>query len=390
MNSSPWVALLALVVALVALTLGLLSYRAVRRRPRQESRPSDTERPHRGMVAVIVNPATNVDVTRLRAVVERVADDAGYAAVTWLETTTAQPGADQAHEALRNGASLIVTAGGDGTVRAVAGAMAGSPTPMAILPLGTGNLLARNLDLPLLSLREMTITALGGQERSIDLGWLRIEEPLSSDEDPPTFRDEGPPGSTEHSPITDPIDSPATPADAAHPFLVIGGMGFDAAMVESADTDLKARIGWVAYFVAGIKHLTGRKIQATIQLDDAEPTRPFMARTVLVANCGRLPGGVVLLPDAEFDDGWLDIAAIDTRGGIIGWADLLRRVVLQGLGIRRDLLPYRRSTLEFSRSRQVTVRTEQPEQVQLDGDLLGDARAVHAWIQPAALLLRTP
>ncbi|MDD9205663.1 diacylglycerol kinase, partial [Georgenia sp. 10Sc9-8] len=169
----------------------------------------------------------------------------------------------------------------------------------------------------------------------------------------------------------------------------IGGLGFDAAMVSGADDELKARIGWVAYFVAGVQHLTGRKIHATIEMGDSARSEPFTARTVLFANCGRLPGGVVLFPDAQLDDGWLDIASIDTRGGLIGWADLLRKVTLQGIGIRKDVLPYSTGSIEFRRARSVVVRTEEPEHVQVDGDLVGFATTIHVRVEKSGLVVRT-
>src|SRR5699024_5881105 len=121
-------------------------------------------------------------------------------------------------------------------------------------------------------------------------------------------------GTSEGPPEVEAGALPATDPDKEHVFLVIGGMGFDAAMVSAADDELKAKIGWIAYFVAGVRHLTGPKVHATIEMGDTATSELFTARTVLFANCGRLPGGVVLFPDAQLDDGWLDIAAIDTRG----------------------------------------------------------------------------
>ena len=108
-----------------------------------------------------------------------------------------------------------------------------------------------------------------------------------------------------------------------------------------------------------------------MELGDSVQSGLITARTILFANVGRLPGGVVLLPDAQIDDGFLDVAVIDTRGGLIGWADLLRKVTLQGLGIRKDLVPYSTGSIHFRRTQEVVVRTEEPEHVQVDGDLVG-------------------
>lgn len=401
MGWEQWVAIVALVVAVAGLTLGLVVWRALRRRTpsfsQDDPAPSPGERPT-GPPAVVFNPSKGSDGERLRRLVTEVAAESGLPEPLWLETTVEDPGGGQVRTALAGGASVVIAAGGDGTVRAVAEGLAGTGTPMGVLPLGTGNLLARNLDLPLTGYRDMVTTALTGRDRAMDLGWLRIERPPAAAEPEEDVYREEPgrgvvaptPAKEEQAPEVRAGAVPGAELETEHVFLVIGGMGFDAAMVGGADDDLKARIGWFAYFVGGAKHLLGRKIRATLELGDSGESAAFQARTVLIANCGRLPGGVVLFPDAQLDDGWLDIAAIDTRGGIIGWADLLRKVVLQGLGVRRDPLPYSTGSIEFRRAHTLTIRTEEPEHVQVDGDLLGEASVVHARVQHGGLVVRTP
>ncbi|MEE6273993.1 diacylglycerol/lipid kinase family protein [Georgenia wangjunii] len=417
MTWEQWVSIAALVLAVGALAVGISVWRAVKARtpsfandePATEERGTPT-----GPPAVVFNPSKSADGERLRSLVTQSAAEAGLSEPLWFETTVEDPGLGQAREALAAGASVVIAAGGDGTVRAVAEALAGTTTPMALLPLGTGNLLARNLDLPLGDQREMVTVALTGRDRPMDLGWLRTE-PLtpeharevygnpdassaassektgSAEAAVGRYNDPSKPedGSSEGPPEVEAGALPSSDPDKEHVFLVIGGMGFDAAMVSAADDELKAKIGWVAYFVAGVRHLTGRKIHATIEMGESEASQTFTARTVLFANCGRLPGGVVLFPDAQLDDGWLDIGAIDTKGGLIGWADLLRKVTLQGMGVRKDLVPYSTGSIEFRRTRTVTVRTEEPEHVQVDGDLVGMATVVHARVEEAGLRVRT-
>ncbi len=401
MGWEQWVAVIALVVAVAGLVLGLVVWRALQRRTpsfAHDDPVAPRTDPVSGPPAVVFNPSKGTDGDRLRALVREVAAEAGLPEPLWLETTVDDPGGGQVRTALEQGASVVIAAGGDGTVRAVAEGLAGTGTPMGVFPLGTGNLLARNLELPLTGYRDMVTTALTGRDRAMDLGWLRIERPPAA-EQPEEDVYRGEPGRTEvaatpaedsQAPDVRAGEVPGAELDTEHVFLVIGGMGFDAEMVGGADDELKARIGWIAYFVGGVKHLLGRKIQATLEIGDSAETQAFHARTVLIANCGRLPGGVVLFPDAQLDDGWLDVAAIDTRGGIIGWADLLRKVVLQGLGVRRDPLPYSTGSIEFRRAHTLTIRTEQPEHVQVDGDLLGEASVVHARVQPGGLVVRTP
>ena len=415
MDWQTWVALAALALAVVALAVGVLTWRALKARPASFvafDTPVSPELPSTGPPAIVYNPSKDRDWDHIRSIVDQVAGEAGLSEPLWLETTVADPGTGMAREAVRRGAGVVVAAGGDGTVRAVAEGLAGGTVPMAVMPLGTGNLLARNLDIPVLGLRDMVTVALTGRNRPMDVGWLRLERPPGpTDDDGERGDDDATPTTAavpDDAPATDEalaLDEPPAPPSAGaedaddtagpdeereHLFLVIGGMGFDAAMVGGVDDELKARIGWIAYFVGGVRHLVGRKLRGRITLGGGEESDAFNARTVLIANCGRLPGGVVLLPDAQLDDGWLDIATIDTRGGLIGWADLLGRVVLQGLGIRNDRLPYGTGSLDFRRSRTVSVRTAQPEQVQVDGDLLGDAIAVHARLQHHGLVVRTP
>ncbi|MPV89971.1 diacylglycerol/lipid kinase family protein [Georgenia ruanii] len=419
MTWEAWVAVAALTLALVAVALGLAAWRAVRRRtpsfaePRLPEKAADETRS--GPPAVVFNPSKG-DARAVRALVTQTATDVGMPEPLWFETTVEDPGLGQTREALERGASVVIAAGGDGTVRAVAEGLAGTGVPMGLLPLGTGNLFARNLDLPLSSQREMVATALTGRNRVVDLGWLRTE-PLTEEEagavrgrddastarsaertasgqaakgrylDPAHPQD---PGQLEEAGAVPPdIDAPPDDPDKEHVFLVIGGLGFDAAMVAGADEDLKARLGWIAYFVAGVRHLAGRKIRATVELGDSVQSGLITARTILFANVGRLPGGVVLLPDAQIDDGYLDVAVIDTRGGLIGWADLLRKVTLQGLGIRKDLLPYSTGSIRFRRAQEVVVRTEEPEHVQVDGDLVGFATTIYARTEKGGLVVRT-
>ncbi|GAB2602809.1 diacylglycerol/lipid kinase family protein [Pseudactinotalea suaedae] len=365
------VSLAALLVAVVAAVVGVLVLRrlaaAQRRVPTIAPQHAEDQgdRPPLGPAAIIVNPTKVTQPASLQQTLRELSAELGLPEPLWFETSVEDPGHGQALQAMAAGASVVIAAGGDGTVRSVAGALASTSTPMGLLPLGTGNLLARNLDLPLeAGTRALLTTALIGTEHPIDLAWLRTERTGSPPDD---------------------VVEPGSPEE--HVFLVAGGVGFDAAMVAGADEQLKARMGWLAYFVAGVQHLHGRRIRLTMQVDD-QPAVPLRLRSLVFANCGRLPGGMVLLPDAEINDGWLDIAALDARGGLFGWASLFGKVLLQGLGVRRDL-PGQPGSIEFWRGRTVTVRCEEPQQIQLDGDLIGEAIGLQVRVQPGSLLIRT-
>ncbi|WP_282944759.1 diacylglycerol/lipid kinase family protein [Cellulomonas endometrii] len=382
-----WLAVVAAVLSVVALVVAVQAWRglAAQRRGLPARRGTDPvpaasagestgtagPSPRGPLVAFVANPS-KPDVPDLRATVRRACAEQYLPEPLWLETTLEDPGIGQAREAVARGADVVVALGGDGTVRAVAEALVGTGVPMGLIPVGTGNLLARNLDIPLGDPLAALQIALDGTDRTIDVGWIKVLAFESDVQDDIAEAADDLPADTD------------VPRD--HIFLVIAGIGFDAAMVADADDDLKARVGWVAYFVAGIKHLHGRRLRTVVRLDDA-PEAPARVRSLLIGNCGRLPGGITLLPDAVLDDGWLDVAAIDTRGGVAGWAQLLGEVVLQGVGVRSQM-PAKIGRIDHARAREVHVTVGGGEFVQVDGDVLGRATEIAARVDPGALVVR--
>jgi len=324
-------------------------------------------------VAFVANPS-KPDVQALHASILRACEEQNLPEPVWLETTVEDPGVGQARRAVDAGADVVVAIGGDGTVRAVAEGLVGTGVPMGLMPLGTGNLLARNLDIPLNDPLAAMQIALQGRDRAIDVGWLRVlrwesqvDDDVAEAADPASGRRD-----------------PDQPRD--HIFLVIAGLGFDAAMVADADEHLKARVGWIAYFVAGMRHLHGRRTRVHVRLDD-QPITTTRLRSLLIGNCGKLPGGITLLPDAVLDDGWLDIAAIDTRAGIAGWAQLFGEVVLQGVGVRNDL-PAKIGRIDHTRAQEVRLVVQGGEHVQVDGDVVGRVTELSARVDHGALVVR--
>lgn len=378
MTWQEWLSVVAVVLAAGALIVAVVLYRrvhaATRHRLAGGSSTSSSGPAHAqdvtGPIAFIINP-TKQRAGELRDAALQACASRYLPEPMFFETTAEEPGTAQARAAIEAGASAVVAAGGDGTVRAVAAALISTSTPMGIVPLGTGNLLARNLDLPLTRLDEQLRIALTASARPIDVGWLRV----------------GGPRREEDGVVEGETPQPLAGSDKGHMFLVIAGLGFDAAMVASTDDELKARVGWMAYFVAGAKHLDGRRLRLQIRLDE-RPAVTVRARSLLVGNCGKLPGGLMLLPDAEIDDGWLDVAAIDTRGGLVGWVQLFGEVVLQGVGLRTELPKIGR--IDHVRSRTVRVAADRPVDVQIDGEPLGRAVALEATIDHHALLVRAP
>ena len=259
-----------------------------------------------------------------------------------MRTTPDDPGEGLAREAVRLGAGLVLSAGGDGTVMAVARGLAHTGVPLGVLPAGTGNLLARNLDLPL-DLPEALEVALTGRDRRLDLGC-------------------------------------ATGADGDRRFAVMAGIGFDAAMMADAPGRLKAALGWPAYVVSGARHLRDRPMTVELRLDDGPPlTRS--ARGIIVGNVGTLQGGLHLLPGATPSDGLLDVVVLSPQR-LRDWAQ-----VVVGLAVRRDGGEH---DVERFQVRSVQLRTDRSQPSQLDGEAAGDVDVLRVEVDPGALLVRVP
>ena len=374
MTWEAWLAVAALLVALSALIITLGNRQTIAARlsgpvdpePVADELAADDIRAR--PIVVIYNPVKNIDIPVFKNLVEGMAAETGYRDVRWTETTIEDPGTGQAKQAVADGAGMVIAVGGDGTVRAVAAGLAGSDVALGIVGLGTGNLLARNLDLPISSTEAMVRTALTGSTHPMDVGYLEadpltdIERALLGDDDAE--------------------DVPS----GEHVFAVIAGLGFDAAMVGDADAELKSKIGWVAYLASAVKNMAATKIRAKVTAGDAHEV-PIDARSIMFANCGKLPGGVVLAPDAELNDGWLDLVVIDTKGGLVGWADLVRRMGMAGIGVTNDGLPMT-GKIDLKKTRHASVVTEVPARVQVDGDVLGYARSIRSRVEPGGLLVR--
>jgi diacylglycerol kinase family enzyme len=311
----------------------------------ERGEPDEDARP---LAAVIVNPTKFSDVAPVRTLVTKVCVDLGGQEPLWLPTTADDPGIGQAKEALGSGAHVVMACGGDGTVRTVAEALAGTGVPLGLIPAGTGNLLARNLDMNLDDMGAATRVALAGDDRAVDVGRITIDDGSGPGEE--------------------------------QVFLVMAGMGFDATIMATAPEALKAKVGPVAYTVAGLRNLKGRQARVRLAVDD-RPEFQRRVRTIVVGNCGKLLGGLVLMPDAEIDDGWLDAVSIAPQG-IVGWLAVAARVITrQRRGHRR---------VEHWRAQAITIASEQPEPAQLDGDPVGEVLAMRIRVDPGALLVRVP
>lgn len=280
----------------------------------------------------------------------------------WFETTADDPGTGQARQAVDAGVDVVIAAGGDGTIRAIAQVVAGSSVSLALLPSGTGNLLARNLDLTLDDMAHSIGVAFGGTDRTIDLAWAEI-------------RREG--GGV-----------------AREAFLVMAGLGLDAKMLSHTDEELKARVGWLAYVDAIRKALRDKnRLRMRYRLD-GRFTRTVSAHTLIIGNCGSLPANILLLPSAAIDDGRFEAVFLRPESAW-GWVQILVKVVWENGVLRRTrfgrkLMSPEVDALRYVKGRRLEVVLSRPEELELDGDGFGRTRAFRAWIDAGGLTVRVP
>ncbi len=317
----------------------------------------------RPTAAIVYNPV-KVDLEALREVVTQEAEAAGWNETVWLETSVDDIGQGVTGQALEQGVDLIIAAGGDGTVRAVVEAARGHDVALALLPSGTGNLLARNLGMALSDVPDCIRTAFTGTDRAIDLGMIRIEREDGS-------RDE-------------------------HAFVVMAGLGLDAKMIANTDEGLKKRAGWVAYVQALVRSLRDpSELHLRFRLDD-DPVRRTTVHTLIIGNCGSLPANILLMPEASLDDGLLDL--LMTRpNGVLGWIRVWTKVAWTNGVVRRTKAGRRLAgehrndhELHYDTGTRLVARLSKPEEIELDGDGFGRAAAFSAWVEPASLRVRVP
>jgi diacylglycerol kinase (ATP) len=293
--------------------------------------------------AVVVNPSNVEDPRTLRIQITQVCGEMGWAPPLWLETTVEDPGGGQASIALAAGADLVLVCGGDGTIRHVAQVLAGSGTALGLVPAGTGNVLARNLAIVVGDTARATRIALSGSDRAVDVGRVMIDDRAEE-----------------------------------QVFLVMAGVGFDAAIMAGASHELKSRLGSMAYFVSGMRALRGPRAPITLAVDGRiEP--PRQVRTVVVGNCGKLLAGLVLMPAARVDDGLLDVVSIGPRN-ILGWLAVTARVLTRRCRGHR--------IVQHWQGRAVIISADSPQLAQLDGDAVGEVRALRMRVDRGALLVR--
>jgi YegS/Rv2252/BmrU family lipid kinase len=222
-----------------------------------------------------------------------------------------------AADAAKAGARIVVACGGDGTVSEVANGLAGTSTTLGVMPLGTMNVFAKELDLP----------------SDLDAAWRIIE-----------------------AGVTRKIDLPT--ANSVH-FIQLAGVGLDAQVVKETSWASKKRLGPLSYILSAAQIASRRPPLLRVETDDQIREGSF----VLVGN-GRYYGAkLVLFPDARPDDGRLDVLIFKN----LGYLDIARYIGGVLIGHHTDM-----ADVEYFQTSEMNVTCESSVPVELDGELFCD------------------
>jgi diacylglycerol kinase family enzyme len=304
-------------------------------------------------VAIVLNPVSRRALAARREV-ESACAAAGLGRPLVLETTVEQPGPDQTRYAVSQGVERVVVVGGDGTARLVAGALADAgegatdrpSVVLGVVPVGTANLFARSARLPLRDLGAAARLAVSGAPRATDLGRALLVDRAGRGQE--------------------------------HPFLVVAGLGHDAATLAAVRPEHKARVRWLAYFWPGLRRLRSPGHRLTLT-GDGRPLEAGPLWSLLAVNAARLPGGARVVPGAGLDDGLLHLVLVSPEG-LRGWV----RVVRTGLWGGRRHPPDHRA-LRYRRATEVVVRSDVPVAAQVDGDVVPGVVEARVRLRPGAL-----
>ncbi|GGH64086.1 hypothetical protein GCM10007359_16030 [Rothia aerolata] len=297
-------------------------------------------------VAVVFNPTKPNARYGCKVIRDQVAE-AGWAEPIFYETEENDPGYSMAKDAIDQGAELVIAVGGDGTVREVAAALANTDVALGVVPTGTGNLLARNLQMEYWDIASCVNSALHGRIEAIDM----VKMQMTGENGEQTVRS----------------------------FVVMGGAGFDAQIMTDTNEDLKARFGWVAYVESGFKNMLTPRSSVRMVIDDHPPVHRKI-RSILIANCGEVQGGIKLAATTDARDGQLEVVVLSPRN-VWGWLRTASRFLLGP-----NVFDRRRPVVEHTVGQKVTVDfLGESQPVEIDGDVLDAATRLDAHVVPGCL-----
>lgn len=275
-------------------------------------------------VVLISNPKTGRYGSRRARPIDELSD---YLATRGLEVrvemTTAPGDATRiAQRAANNGTADVIVAGGDGTINEAVQGMAGTHARLAIIPRGTGNVLARELRLPL-DPEQAADVVVRGNSREVHYG-VAIDERT----------------------------------DTRRYFLLMAGIGLDASVVTNVQPSLKKRFGKAAFWLSGLSHLANWSPRAfTVEIDGEKYSATFAS----IGNAASYGGALAITPGARIDKPEFEVCIIQTTSRL-RYLRLLSGAIRGGLDEKKEGVRFLKAT---------TVRAFGDAPVQVDGEVIG-------------------
>jgi diacylglycerol kinase (ATP) len=244
----------------------------------------------------------------------------------------------QVGRAIEEGAELLFVWGGDGMVQRCVDGLDGAKIPIAVVPAGTANLFASNLDIPQ-DIEQAVQIGLHGARRTLDVGRMNGER-----------------------------------------FAVMAGAGFDAQMIREADAGLKDRIGRVAYVWTGVMQLGRKPFEAQIKVEGSTWFEG-KASSVLLGNLGELFAGVEAFEDARPDDGVLELGVV-TADSVLDWVRTIARTAAGA----SSTSPF----VQVAKARSAEVRFDRKILYELDGGDRKKVKKLDVEVEPDAITVCVP
>ncbi|HEU5208475.1 MAG TPA: diacylglycerol kinase family protein [Longimicrobiales bacterium] len=300
--------------------------------------------PYAGRTFVLLNPAAGQD--DLNRLVREIGGAFAARGADFDLRQTEHPGhaAELARHAADMGYRAVCVVGGDGTLAEAVTGLAGTRTPLAVVPRGTANQVALNLGIPL-DVEEAIEVAVNGTPRALDIGRI-----------------------------------------GGRSFALVAGAGLDAAVMATATRELKERWGFGAYIYAAVKEaLNAAPVRFRITRDGQ--LLEVDAVTVLVANVGELFTGFLPIrfplaprPTSSWNDGLLDVVVVAPRK-LPEFAAVLWNAAHKRFGVDPSLLHFQ--------AEEITIDSDEAVPVQVDGDPSGTT-PVTASVARSALRIFVP
>jgi YegS/Rv2252/BmrU family lipid kinase len=264
--------------------------------------------------------------------------EAGHEEPLWYEVASSRKAPKAVQRAVKDGAELLFIWGGDGMVQRCIDALDDADVRLAILPAGTGNLLATSLGIPRDVSKAVDI-GLNGARRKLDLGVMNGER-----------------------------------------FAAMAGAGFDAIMVHDTSTATKETLGRMAYFRSSLKAMRAKSVRMRIRLD-GKVWFAGKASCVLIGNIGTVTGGIEVFAGASDSDGQLELGVVTAKNGW-QWAKVFSEMVV---GLKGDS-----RLMEKARGRKIDVKLKRSRRYELDGGARPRTKRLKVRIEPGAITVCVP